>query len=106
VLVGSVTEVADGLSGVSLAAKQDRVGASGAPQGQLVQGEAFATSSQDASSGSGGEAEGGDRKLRHLKQSDIVSHGGDDHNSLSRGVFDSTSDARNGHGGSVDAAHV
>lgn len=82
-LVGSVAEVADSLSSVSLAAEQDGVGTSGAPQGELVQREAFTTGSQDASPGSGGEAKGGDRKLRHLKQSDIVSHGGDDHNSLS-----------------------
>ena len=105
-LVGTVTEVTNSLSGVSFATEQDSVGTGGASQGELVQGEAFTASSQDAGTGSGSETESGNRQFGDFNESNIVRYSGDDDDSFARCVLDSAGNTRDRHWRTVDLAHV
>ena len=79
VLVRTHAEVLDGLTGVPLAAEQDRVRAGWGTKGELVQSEDLTAGLQDALLGSSGEAEGGNGELRNLEQTDIIRDSADDH---------------------------
>lgn len=106
VLVGTHAEVADSLTGVLGAAEQQGVGASGLLEGQLVKGLDGAAGGEDASAGSGGETQGSDVHLGDLEQTDIIGDGADNDNGLLLvAVLEVGGDAREGHGGAVDARH-
>lgn len=82
VLVGTETEVLDGLAGVLLATDEDGVGTSRGASSELVKGEALTTSSLDTSTGSVGESESSDRELGKLENSVVVSDGTNNNNGL------------------------
>lgn len=77
VLVGTETEMLDGLAGVLGAAEEEGVGAGGRPEGKLIDGEGLAAGGQNAGTGRGGEAEGRDGELGDLEETDVVSDGAD-----------------------------
>jgi hypothetical protein len=64
VLVGTEAEVLDGLTGVLGATEENGVGTGRGPQSNLVNGEGLTTSSLDAGTGRGGEAESSDGQRR------------------------------------------
>lgn len=105
-LVGTHAEVADGLTGVLGTAKQQSVSASGLLERQLVEGLDRAAGGEDASTGGGGEAQGGDVHLGDFEQADVIGHGADDDDSLLLvAVLQVGGNARERDGGTVHAGH-
>lgn len=101
------TEVLDGLAGVLAATEEKAVLALRLEHGELVEGEALTTGSDDAGTGALGEAEGADAELGALLHADIVSDGGHGHgNAGLLLVAHEEANAADRHGGAVDAAHV
>lgn len=83
VLVGSVSEMADSLTGILLATEEEDVGTSGVSEGELVKSEAFTTGSEDTGTSSGGESEGSDRQLGDIDKTGVIGDRGDSGNGLS-----------------------
>jgi hypothetical protein len=105
VLVGSHTEVLDGLTGVLGTAKDDGVGTSGGTESKLIEGEDFTASLQDASLGSLGETESSNGKLGNFQKTGVVSNGTNNNNGVSLLLLGVTNDAGDGNRGTVDARH-
>lgn len=105
VLVGTEAEVLDSLTGVLGATQQQGVGAGGPLEGELIEGLGRATSSQDASAGGGGEAQGSDVHLGDLEQAGVIGDGADDDNGLLLVMLEVGVDAREGDGRAVHAGH-
>ena len=98
-------EVLDGLTSVPLATEQDGVGTSGRTERELVQGDGLTASLQDALLGGLGEAEGSNRELGDLKQTDIVGDGSNNNDGLGialRGAGGLLEDAGERDRGAVD----
>lgn len=99
-------EMLDGLAGVLWPAEKEGVASSGSSQGQLIQGEDLATSSQDTGAGSSGEAEGSDAELWYGQKAVVISHGSNDNDGLVvRLLRDVGNNSGEGHRWPVDARH-
>lgn len=101
----------DRLASVLGTTEEESSGSSGLAKGELIESEALSTGGLNASAGSAGEAEGSDRELGDLKETDVVGDGGDGDNGRSGlelrvGLGDLASDARDGKRGAVDARHI
>ena len=106
VLVGTEAEVLDGLTGVLGATQEERVGARGLLEGELVEGENLAAGALDPGASSGSEAERRYINLGNLEQAVIVGNGADhDDRLLLVAVLEVRSNARERDGRAVDAAH-
>lgn len=106
VLVGAEAEVLDGLARVLGAAEEERVGARGLLESELVEGQGLAAGSLDARAGSGGEAQGGDVDLGDVEEAVVIGDGADNNDRLLLvAVLEVGGNAREGDGGAVDAAH-
>lgn len=81
-LVGTETEVLDGLAGVLGSTEEDGVGSSRRAEGELVEGEALTTSGQNASAGASSEPQSGDGELGHFQHSSVIGDGSDNDNGL------------------------
>lgn len=104
-LVGAEAKVPDSLTGVLGATQQQGVGAGGLLEGELIEGLGRATSGNDASAGSGGEAQGSDVHLGDLEQAGVIGDGADNDNGLLLVVLEVGVDAREGDGRAVHARH-
>lgn len=80
--VGTKAEVLDSLTGVLGATEEDDVGASWGALGELVEGEALATSLLDAGTSGSGEAESADAHLRDLEEAVVIGDGANDSTDL------------------------
>lgn len=105
VLVGTEAEVLDGLASVLGATEKEGVGTSGLLEGELVEGDGLATGSLDASTGSGGEAEGSNRDLGDGQETVVIGDGTDNNDGLLLVALEVGGNARDGHGRTVDAGH-
>lgn len=105
VLVGTEAEVLDGLASVLGATEKEGVGTSGLLESELVEGDGLATGSLDASTGSGGEAEGSNRDLGDGQETVVIGDGTDNNDGLLLVALEVGDNARDGHGGTVDAGH-
>lgn len=106
VLVGTKAEMPDGLTGVLGTAEEEGVGASGFLEGKLVESESLASGSENARAGRSCEAEGSDVQLGDLEETVVVGDGANnDDGLLLVAVLDVGRNARERHGGTVDAAH-
>lgn len=112
VAVGAEAEVLDGLTGVLGATEEDDVGASWGTLGELVEGEALATSLLDAGTSGSGEAESADAHLRDLKEAVVIGDGANDSTNLALVglgallVGRNGDDLREGDRWGVDARHT
>lgn len=105
-LVGTETEVFERLAAVFWAAEDQRVAARRRTESKLVQGDGITTSSDNASTGGSGEAEGSDGHLGEGEQSVVVSDGADhDNSALLALLVDVANNARQRDGGAVDLGH-
>ena len=106
VLVGAEAEMLDRLTCVLGSSKEQGVASSGGAESQLIQSQDFPSSSENASTSGGSEAESSNAELRDGKESVVVSNGANDHNSaliiITRLV---RNDSRDRDGGSVDTGH-
>lgn len=106
VLVGTEAEVLDGLASVLGATEKEGVGTGGLLKGELVEGDGLATGSLDASTGSGGEAEGSNRDLGDGQETVVIGDGTDNNDGLLLvAVLEVGGNARERDGGTVDAGH-
>lgn len=103
--MGTVTEVLDGLTGVLGSTEEEGVGTSGGLEGELVEGEGLATGSDDAGTGSGGEAEGRNVDVGDLEEAVVVGDGANNDDSALLTLLDVRGDARERDGRAVDAGH-
>lgn len=105
-LVGTESEVLDGLTGVLGSTEEEGVASGRGAEGKLIQGEDLAAGSQDARAGSGGEAEGSDAELGDGQETVVIGDGADDDDGLVVGLLgDVGDDSGEGHRGPVDAGH-
>jgi hypothetical protein len=103
VLMGTHTEMLNGLTRVLGTTDKDSVGTSRSTEGQLIQSQNFTTSLQDTSLGSLGEMKSSNRELGEVQKTRIISDGTNNNNSVvTLGVLDNT---RNGDRGTVDTRH-
>jgi hypothetical protein len=105
VLVGTHAEVLDGLTGVLGTAEQQGVATGRSAQGELVQGEGLTTGGQDASAGSGGEAESSNAQLGDLKETVVIGDGANNNNGLALLTLGLANNARDRDRGAVDTRH-
>jgi hypothetical protein len=77
VLMGTHTEVLDGFTVVLGTTDKDGVGTSGGTESQLIEGDDFTTSLQDASLGSLGHMESGQRQLGQVQKTGVIGDGTD-----------------------------
>lgn len=104
--VGTEAEMLDSLTGVLGATEEQGVGAGRGAQSKLVEGEGLTTGLLNASTGSSGEAEGGNRQLGDGQETVVISDGADhDHGLALLGVVHVRSDAGERDRGAVDAGH-
>lgn len=104
-LVGTHAEVLDSLAGVLGTAEQQGVAAGGGTQSELIQGEGLTTGSQNASAGSGGEAQSSDAQLGDLEKTVVISDGANNNDGLALLALGLADDARDRYRGTVDARH-
>lgn len=105
VLVGAHAEVLNGLTGVLGTAEQQGVAAGRGTQSELVQGEGLTTGGQDASAGSGGEAESSDAQLGDFEKTVVIGDGADNNDGLALLALGLANNARDRDRGSVDTRH-
>jgi len=106
VLVGTEAEVLESLASVLGATEKEGVGTGGLLKGELVEGDGLATGSLDASTGSGGEAEGSNRDLGDGQETVVIGDGTDNNDGLLLvAVLEVGGNARERDGGTVDAGH-
>lgn len=104
--MGAETEVLESLTGVLGATEKEGVGTSGLLESELVKGDGLAASSGDAGTGGGGEAESRNVHLGDDKETVVIGDGANnDDGLLLVAVLDIGGNAREGHGGAVDAGH-
>lgn len=105
-LVWAKSEVLDGLSGVLWSSKEKGVASSWGSQGQLIQGQNLSSSSNDAGTSGGSEAEGSNTELGDSQQAVVVSDSSNDNNGLVVGLFGNVGhDSGKGHWRAVDLGH-
>lgn len=68
----------DGLTGIPLASQQDGVGASGCTSGELIEGQNFSASLEDALASRRRETKSSNGKFGDFQQANIVGYGADD----------------------------
>lgn len=78
--VGSEAEVADGLTGVLGTTEDQSVASGGGTESKLVEGDGLTTGSDNASAGSGGEAQSSNGVLGELEKTLVVGDGADNDN--------------------------
>ena len=103
VLMGTHTEVLDGLARVLSTTDEDGVGTSGGTESQLIQGQNLTTSLQDTGLGGLGEVKGSNRELGEVQKTRVIGDGTDNNNGLTFLVV--LDNARNSDGRTVDARH-
>lgn len=81
-LVGTESEMLDGLTGVLGTSDQDDIAAGRVSQSQLVQSQSLTTGLLDPGTSSGGESESSDVQLGDGQESVVVGDGTDDRNRL------------------------
>jgi hypothetical protein len=103
-----VTEELDGLPGVLGATEKERVGSGRGTEGQLIEGEALATSLHDARTGALAELQRADAELAELDDPVVIGDLADDDDDLVLLVLAlrEALDAHEGHVGLVEAAHA
>jgi hypothetical protein len=69
------SEVLNSLTRIPLSSQQDRVSACRCPHGELIEGQSFAPSVEDPLLCGPCETKGGDGKLRHVQQTNVIRHG-------------------------------
>ena len=94
-------EVLEGLAGGATATEEDGVGAGGATDSELVEGEALTTGLLDASAGSLGEAEGADGHLGDVEDAGVVDDSADNDGGVIKTLLHVGVDAGEGHDGAV-----
>lgn len=75
----AVTKISDSFTGILSTTEKNSVTSFRAAKSQLIQGDALATSLNNSSSGSLGESQGSNCKLRNLQQTRVISHGTNNH---------------------------
>ena len=106
VRVWAKTEVLDSLTGVLWSTEEEGVASGWGAESELIQGEDLTTGSQDAGTGSGGEAERSNAELWNSQETVVVGDGTDDNNGLVVGLLrDVGNDSGERHWWSVDARH-
>ena len=104
--MGAEAEVLESLAGVLGAAEEEGVGTSGLLESELVESDGLAAGGLDARAGGAGEAEGSDADLGDGQEAVVIGDGADDDDGLLLvAVLEVGSNAREGDGGAVDAAH-
>lgn len=105
VLVGTEAEVLDGLTAV-LGSTEDQGVASGrSTESKLVQGDGLTTSSDNAGTGGGSEAEGGNGGLGEGQETVVIGDGADDDDGALLLLAKVGNNAREGNGRAVDLGH-
>lgn len=106
VRVRTEAEVLNSLTSVLGTAEEEGVSTGRGAESKLIQGEDLAAGSQDASAGSGGEAEGSDAELGDGQETVVIGDGADDDDGLVVGLLGHVGDdAGEGDRGPVDAGH-
>lgn len=96
----------DSLSGVLGTSEQEGVASSRSSQSQLVESQDLSTSSNDARTSGGSEAEGRNAELGYLQETVVVGYGADNHDGLVVRLLGRVGhDTGDGDGRSVDAGH-
>jgi len=104
--VGAETEVLESLAGVLGATEKEGVGTSGLLEGELVEGDGLAAGSGDAGTGGGGEAESRNVHLGDDEEAVVIGDGANNDDGLVLvAVLEVGGNARERHGGAVDARH-
>ena len=112
--MGTETEVLVGLPGVLGTSEEEGVGTGRGAESELVEGDGLTTGGLNASAGSGGEPESGDRDLGDRKETVIVGDGTDNNDGavvvlgvllVDVGVASVTRDLAQGHRGAVHLGH-
>jgi hypothetical protein len=109
--VGTHAEVLDGLSGILGTTQQNNVAAGGGLHGELIESEALTTSSLDAGTSGGGEAESSDGHLWDSEKAVVIGDGANDGHGLTlvgllrRFGTGLRNDSGDGNGRTVDSGH-
>lgn len=104
--VRTETEVLDGLTGVLWSTEEKSVASGWSTESKLVEGQALTTGGNNASTGSGGEAEGSNAELWDGQKTVVVGDGTDDDHGLVVGLLrDVGCNAGEGDRWAVDARH-
>lgn len=99
-------EVLDGLAGVLWSTEEESVASGWSAESKLVKGQALTTGSNDASTGSGGEAEGSNAELWNGQKTVVIGDGTDNDHGLVVGLLGHVGgNAREGDRWAVDARH-
>jgi hypothetical protein len=104
--VGTEAEVLHGLTGVLGSTEEEGVGTGRSTESKLVQGQSLTTSLLNASTSSGGEAEGSDRELGNIQQAVVIGNSADDDDGLALvGLANVRDGTRKRNRGTVNSRH-
>lgn len=105
VLVGTEAEVLDGLTAVLGSTEDQGVASGGGTESKLVQGDGLTTSSDNAGTGGGSEAEGGNGGLGEGQETVVIGDGADDDDGALLLLAKVGNNAGEGNGRAVDLGH-
>lgn len=104
-LVGSETEMLEGLSGVLWSSEENGVASSWGSESQLIQGQSLTTGCENAGTGGSSEAESSNADLWDGKETVVIGDGTNDDNGSLLLAVGLGCDSGDRNGRSVDAGH-